>query len=147
MMRLFQTQVSISQLPVHATQLVASEIAASFACATLPVLEELREDVREPDTHLRRPPRAVTCKTRHDVTVTVLALGQDGPALPSASCEALSTLFGLSLRCGFASCKMGITVAVTKDAWAAWNRMHKALRALAYRQCSVNAGYSPFGGI
>lgn len=147
MMRLFQTQVSISQLPVHATQLVASEIAASFACATLPVLEELREDVRESDTHLRRPPRAVTCKTRHDVTVTVLALGQDGPALPSASCEALSTLSALSLRCGFASCKMGITVAVTKDAWAAWNRMHKALRALAYRQCSVNAGYSPFGGI
>lgn len=56
MMQLFQTQVSISQLPVCATQLVASEIAVSFACATLPVLEELREDVREPDTHLRRPP-------------------------------------------------------------------------------------------
>lgn len=56
MMQLFQTQVSISQLPVHATQLVASGIVVSFACATLPVLEELREDVREPDTHLRRPP-------------------------------------------------------------------------------------------
>lgn len=56
MMQLFQTRVSISQLPVCATQLVASEIAVSFACATLPVLEELREDVREPDTHLRRLP-------------------------------------------------------------------------------------------
>lgn len=59
----------------------------------------------------------MTCETQHDVTVTALPLGQDGPALPSASCEALSKLTALFLRCGFASCKMGITVvAVTKDA-------------------------------
>ena len=59
----------------------------------------------------------MTWASKTCLTVTVLALGQDGPALPSASCETFSKLSALFLRGGFASCKMGITVvAVTKDA-------------------------------
>lgn len=42
--------------------------------------------------------------------VKVLALGQDGPALPPASCETSSKLSAPSLRCDFPTYKMGITV-------------------------------------
>lgn len=44
----------------------------------------------------------------------VLALGQVGPALPPASCEALSELVTLSL-CDFPMCRMEIRIVAIKE--------------------------------
>lgn len=103
------------QLPIYSTQLVASEIALSFAHATLPVLEELRGNVRALTLspfchHLTRPP-AKKQHVRDTVVlqVKVLAISQDGLTLPPALCEALSKLFALSL-CDLPTCEMRITI-------------------------------------
>ena len=69
MIGIFQPHVSISQLPVHAAQLVASEITVSFAYATRPLLEE----PREPDTVSPLPSahkttrQAVACDSQHGI--------------------------------------------------------------------------------
>lgn len=134
----------MTRLPIHSTQLVASEIPLNFAHATLPVLEELRGNVRGLTLsplchHLARPP----AKQQHVrdsmvLQVKVLAVSQDGLAPPPALCEALSKLFALSL-CDLPTCEMRITIVVIIEGCHEKSRTNvsKVLRVELWRTVST----------
>lgn len=71
--------------------LLLLEFSVLYTCASVPALEELKGNVRAADiAYPLLPSHQISRAAARVLQVKVLALSQNGPARPPASCETLS---------------------------------------------------------